>query len=373
MKIKNLDLSQITIQATEISDCTQKIDLAKIYHWGYPYLNTLALFSTHFNTVPFKIEIQQINCQKAVDWFIQNFASKITNYYYLKKYSKIVEYDEIIFCLYEDVFIHVEPNAELVTILYKKTDQLTVEEIIEGIRLCKKVKMKFRPEVLLLVYGKDGIGLKSLEITKPKISIEDNYNDDFKDIHKCILERLSRNNDKGILLLHGKPGTGKTSYIRYLITMLKKEVIFVPTNMASNMTNPDLFRLLIENPNSIFVIEDAENIILDRNQDGNSSVSTLLNLSDGLLSDCLNIQIICSFNTDISKIDNALLRKGRLIARYEFKELELHKAQHLSFKLGFDTTIDSSMTLAAIYNQEEKDYPKPSTKNTIGFNKHFVK
>jgi len=56
----------------------------------------------------------------------------------------------------------------------------------------------------------------------------------------------------------------------------------------------------------------------------------LLNISDGLLYDCLNIQIICSFNIDIIKVDSALLRKGRLIAKYEFKELEVAKAQALS-------------------------------------------
>ena len=65
-------------------------------------------------------------------------------------------------------------------------------------------------------------------------------------------------------------------------------------------------------------------------------VSALLNITDGLLSDWLNIQLICSFNSDISKIDSALMRKGRLIAKYEFKELEVEKANALSLKLRFN-------------------------------------
>jgi hypothetical protein len=137
--------------------------------------------------------------------------------------------------------------------------------------------------------------------------------------------------------------------------------------MASAITNPGLLSILIENPNSIFVIEDAENIVVDREQQGNSPVSTLLNISDGLLADCLNIQIICSFNTDISKIDAALMRKGRLIAKYEFKELEIEKAQQLSNKLGFDKTINTPMTLTAIYNQDEKDFQQTIKRNAIGF------
>lgn len=140
--------------------------------------------------------------------------------------------------------------------------------------------------------------------------------------------------------------------------------------MASAITNPELISVLIDNSNSIFVIEDAENVIVDRENVGTSPVSSLLNISDGLLADCLNIQIICSFNTDISKIDSALMRKGRLIAKYEFKELETPKAQQLSNKLGFTTQIDQPMTLTSIYNQDEKSFLQKEKRNPIGFRKY---
>ena len=61
------------------------------------------------------------------------------------------------------------------------------------------------------------------------------------------------------------------------------------------------------------------------------------------------------------------MRKGRLIAKYEFKELETEKAQKLSDKLGFRTSIESPMTLTAIYNQEEKDFQNSKKSNPIGF------
>lgn len=188
---------------------------------------------------------------------------------------------------------------------------------------------------------------------------------------KLLFKGFQKKNDKGLVLLHGKPGTGKTSYIRHLISIIKKDVIFLPPNMAGAITNPDLISVLIDNPNCIFIIEDAENIIIDREKDGYSPVSALLNISDGLLSDCLNIQIICSFNTDITKVDSALMRKGRLIAKYEFKELEVEKAKQLSKKLGFRSNLNSPMTLTAIYNQNEKNYEQTKRFNQIGFNATF--
>jgi hypothetical protein len=51
-----------------------------------------------------------------------------------------------------------------------------------------------------------------------------------------------------------------------------------------------------------------------------------------------------------------LLRKGRLIAQYEFKELDAYKAQLLSNQLGFQTIIEKPMSLTDIYNQVEIDF-----------------
>ena len=108
--------------------------------------------------------------------------------------------------------------------------------------------------------------------------------------------------------------TGKTSYIRYLTSLIDKKMIYIPPEYAHKIASPDFLTLLIANPNSILIIEDAENIVEERDGYRNASVANLLNVADGLLSDCLNIQILCTFNAHISKIDKALLRKGRLIA-----------------------------------------------------------
>ncbi len=333
------------------------------------YINEFALYTFYFNCIPNLIEERNINCGKARAWFEQNYATEIKDLYFSKvkhRKDKKSEIDDVFYFLDKDLLVYFDTNNSNTAFLFRKTELSNIEKIIAGITKFKTREKKEKPQISLLVNTRHGLDTESMEITKPKLNINDNYNDDFQEIHQTIIKRLNKNKDKGLVLLHGKPGTGKTSYIRYLISSVKKKVIFLPPNMASAITNPDLLSVLIENPNSVFVIEDAENIVIDRERNGASPVSALLNLSDGLLSDCLNIQIVCSFNTDLSRVDSALLRKGRLIAKYEFKELETSKAQRLSDNLGFTAEIDSPMTLTDIYNQEEMSFQLEKRK-VIGF------
>jgi hypothetical protein len=334
------------------------------------YINEYKLFVSCFNAIPNMIEESEINCRKANLWFVENYEQEITNMHFIKRNlpgSKKPEFDDIFYFLYDDLIVNFDTNCSELRFLFRKTNIEKVETLITKFKKFKRRQSRENPEISLLVEGSSGIYTKTLDINKPKLKLDDNYNEDFKEIHDTILKRLKSKNDKGIVLLHGKPGTGKTSYIRYLISAVKKRVVFLPPNMAGLITSPNLISILIDHPNSIFVIEDAENIVVDRERDGVSPVSALLNVADGLLADCLNVQIICSFNTDITKVDKAILRKGRLIARYEFKELAVEKAQLLSNKLGFKTSITEPMTLAAIYNQDEKDFDKSKVEKPLGF------
>jgi DNA polymerase III delta prime subunit len=338
-------------------------------------INAKTLYFSRYFRIPNWIQLDGIDCKKANEWLVQHYRDNIADCCWVKrngKQHKIVNeiyLDDVYYFLFDDLLVYLNHNQSEVKLLFRKTDNALVDMIVDKIKKFKKRKSYTRkkPEIELLVSGPSGLSTVSMVISKPKFPIEDNYNDDFLPVHQTILERLRKKNDKGLVLLHGKPGTGKTSYIRYLITKTRKPVIFLPPNMAASVSDPGLMNVLINKPNSIFVIEDAENIIIDRNRSGSSSVSALLNLADGLLSDCLNIQIICSFNTDLSRVDSALTRKGRLIAKYEFTELEVAKAQALSNKLGYSSIIASPMTLAAVYNQHEAEFAATAYRKTVGF------
>jgi len=213
--------------------------------------------------------------------------------------------------------------------------------------------------------------LYPFEIKKPTIDIELNYGSQFMEVHEKIMKALSTKDKQGVVLLHGLPGTGKTHYIRFLINSLKeKELIYVPPDMAYALSSPDFLPFLMKHTNAVLIIEDAENIIKDRQYQDNQAVANLLNLSDGLLGDCLNLQIIATFNSDIARIDSALLRKGRLIADWKFDKLEVEQAKKLAQQLGYESEITEAMTLAEIYGLNEQlimAKSDVSDKKKIGF------
>lgn len=217
----------------------------------------------------------------------------------------------------------------------------------------------------------EGLQLKEFKTKQVPLEIPINYGESFEKVHDVIFQKLnSKDETKGLVLLYGDPGTGKTSYIRHLInTINDKKIIYLTPDLAGMISDPSFVTFLLDHPNSILVIEDGENILRSRKSGANQSVANLLNLADGLLSDALNMQLICTFNCDIGDIDSALLRKGRLIAKHKFELLSIEDSQKLSDSLGFTTKIEKPTSLADIYNQNEKTFEAKDSKGKIGFGK----
>ena len=235
-----------------------------------------------------------------------------------------------------------------------------------------KIRRERENNIALVIQTQRGYDTTTFELPKQKLDIELGYGKGFKPIHEKIIGKLNEPKSKGLVLLHGTPGTGKTHYLKYLASKIKnKRVLFIPPFLADFITSPEMTPFLIQNAGSVLFIEDAERVITDRNNGGGNGVSNILNITDGILSDILNIQIVATFNMDKAKIDSALLRKGRLIAEHKFDALPIEDAQALIDHLGYEYKAEKPMTLTEIYNLSEIEYKsEEKSKPTIGFNRY---
>ncbi len=336
------------------------------------FIEPKKFYTTIFNTVPCIAYIGNVDINKLFDLVNTNKYGKV-----LETFQRIyhdwdddkIRFSKTLFVLENKIVIRLMEAWS--DIFFETSNYDLANAILTEFKTCKAPEKEKDYEINIISLSDNQLDLKTLSIKPTILDIDLYYNDDFKAIDAIIKDRLGKENDKGIVLLHGLPGTGKTTYLRHLIGNLKKKVMFVSPSVAGNLMNPEFIDLLLDNPNSVLVIEDAENIIKDRRYSSESSVSNLLNISDGLLSDCLNVQIVCTFNSEIGLVDNALLRKGRLIARYEFGKLSIDKARKLSNHLGLTTEINKSMTLAEITNPDDNN-PEPGKINVIGFRRDMV-
>jgi hypothetical protein len=201
----------------------------------------------------------------------------------------------------------------------------------------------------------------SLEGKTPSFTYPDlHYGKGFEEFHTSLLDRL-KNKTKGLVLLHGEPGTGKTQYIRVLLkelALINKSILYAPPSLSASLTDPDVIEfisdwVLEEERDCILLIEDAEPLLEARSGfDGRSTgISNLLNMTDGLLNDILGLTVIATFNIHISKIDPALLRPQRLVARKEFNKISEEQLGKLAKELNMELPdIKYPASLAEFYS-----------------------
>ena len=162
----------------------------------------------------------------------------------------------------------------------------------------------------------------------------------------------------------------KTNIIRFLINTCDNDFVIVPNNLVCQLGDPQFTSFMLNNKNSVFILEDCEQILKDRSENiFDSAISNILNMSDGLLSDIFNIKFICTFNADIGQIDSALTRKGRCFVNYEFSPLKANKVRILNdkYNLGIPDKEITDMTLADIYNYHDANCDEKPKVRKIGF------
>ena len=234
-------------------------------------------------------------------------------------------------------------------------------DLQEFIDNCSLNKQPDKPTIYMIETLDNGFSMEEHPVND-NFEIKDldvNYGYGFEKFHAELMGRFN-NGTQGLVLFHGLPGTGKTYYIRHLLRKMasaNKVVIYMPPNMVDHLVEPTFMTFLSGevkrwSDEGFFCVLfiDAEPLLAKRQEGVRiQGVTNLLNMSDGILNDMLNLQIICTFNVDLKKLDSALLRPGRLIARKEFKALSELDANLLGQRLGIKHHFKGPATLSEIY------------------------
>lgn len=220
------------------------------------------------------------------------------------------------------------------------------------------------------------IGIKSLGTTK------ENPNSIERDYRSVMLNELTypdKNNyptlnfdfqkyftefaesKANLLLLYGPPGTGKTTLLRELTKVETHTCVLAESNIL-RFSFEEIKRYL--NRNDILIIEDADDYLGSR-KDGNKVMSSLLNGLDGFIVDN-GIKVVFNTNiTNLSSIDEALIRPGRCFDVLHVPKLTPEQA----LKIATDNNIEiqdfnskKDWSLAEVYNPPVKEYSNSRTK-----------
>jgi len=336
----------------DIVPCLNGSELKKIY---------FEMFKEFPNTFWADVDLNNINIEKFRTDIREKYMTKGSYEVHARdskgKMSQYTFIDEV-----RQEIMTAEEDCVTIFTRAEKVDPI-VNEILKACE-CTEKETGF---LSMVTYCDGEYDLVSKKIKKTEIDIDLLYNDDFKETNDSVFDFIN-NQDNGLAILHGGKGTGKTSYIRHLINNTDKHFILINNRLIESLADPQFIDFIMGCVDSILILEDCEQAIMDRsiNSFGNS-ISNLLNMSDGLMSDLLKLRFICTFNTDLSNIDPALLRKGRCKVKYEFKELSSDKVKKLSEVKGLNIPEDKikKMTLADIFNFDKDSFENKQGK--IGF------
>jgi hypothetical protein len=197
------------------------------------------------------------------------------------------------------------------------------------------------------------------------------YGSGSQEWHQNFIEQL-RGRKCGLSILEGKPGTGKTYYLRHLMGELKAthRFYFIPTASLGILSRADFIGFwaeqcwLYSGIQFVVILEDSDAALMMRGTDNRDEVSALLNLSDGMLADFLHLHIICTINCSAANIDTALLRPGRLVSHRVFGRLDYEHARRLAVSLGKELPKAVDYSLAEVFaGQNAESISRPR----IGF------
>jgi hypothetical protein len=192
------------------------------------------------------------------------------------------------------------------------------------------------------------------------------FNEDLIEADRKIMQQLSDPQQKGVVFLHGQRGTGKTTYLRSLISRLGSRVVLMPAEMTFQMSTPHALPFILNLPGSVILLEDVDAMLVDRSGFGSELSNNLGDFSEGLLSDCVNLKFVVTCNLPLDQIDTGFMRRSLIMASYEFRPLTAARCNKLFEELRPGHHTSKELTLAEVFEQVKGEGIAKSKKG-IGF------